>query len=44
MKKVCAWCLKDMGYIKGGKKGDITHGICKSCAKKFKEERIWEEK
>ena len=35
MKIVCAWCKKDMGIKKGGKKEEISHGICKECYEKF---------
>jgi len=35
MKRVCAWCGKTLGYRKGGKVGDITHGICKSCVRRL---------
>ena len=31
MFRVCAWCGKDMGYRKGGKQSDVTHGICDDC-------------
>ncbi len=34
MKRVCAWCKKVMGYRKGGKKGDVTHGMCRKCYNK----------
>ena len=37
MKRVCAWCGKVLGYKKGGKKGDVTHGMCGECFKKEKE-------
>jgi hypothetical protein len=33
MKKVCAWCRKDLGRIESqtGYENVITHGICKTC-------------
>ncbi|NOZ22435.1 MAG: hypothetical protein GXP25_15245 [Planctomycetes bacterium] len=37
MKRVCAWCKKDLGtkpaMVDDG--GAITHGICKSCVAKY---------
>ena len=36
MKRICAWCGKSLGYRNGGAKGDITHGICKTCLKEVK--------
>jgi len=37
MKRVCAWCTKEMGVVKGGGRPDteISHGICGSCADNF---------
>lgn len=38
MKKICAWCKKDLGTIDqgSGKRPDaITHGICPDCAREF---------
>ncbi|MFC2001847.1 hypothetical protein ACFLUZ_05010 [Chloroflexota bacterium] len=34
MRKVCAWCGKDMGEIEGHGKTGTTHGICEECKKK----------
>ncbi|MBA7524396.1 hypothetical protein ES705_16534 [subsurface metagenome] len=34
MKKVCAWCGKDMGEVEGKGQTGTTHGICKECKKK----------
>jgi hypothetical protein len=33
MKKQCAYCDKDMGYLPGqpGTESDTTHGICPEC-------------
>ncbi|MBA7647306.1 hypothetical protein ES703_55078 [subsurface metagenome] len=34
MRKICAWCGKDLGEIEGhGQKG-TTHGICDECKEK----------
>lgn len=37
MKRVCAWCKKDMGFIEDQMHDEhvITHGICDPCARKF---------
>ena len=37
MKRVCAWCMKEMGAVEGGNRPDteITHGICESCVDNF---------
>jgi len=34
MKRVCAWCGKELGESKGGPEGDVSHGICDDCLKK----------
>ena len=35
-KKVCAWCLANLGSVESDKSGgDITHGICSLCALKL---------
>lgn len=33
MKRVCAWCKKDLGEVPSGvaEERDITHGICNEC-------------
>ena len=31
----CAWCKKGIGYNKGFKPGETSHGICNKCATKF---------
>lgn len=31
MKRVCAWCGKDMGEIEPLDDDSITHGICDDC-------------
>ena len=40
MKKLCAWCMVDMGdinignmKIEGFNGREVSHGICRSCAK-----------
>ena len=36
MKRVCAWCNKEMGYKEGdGIPEQITHGICQTCKDKM---------
>jgi len=37
MKRVCAWCKKDMGTVSSEDSSEsiITHGICKACANKI---------
>ncbi len=37
MKRVCAWCNKDMGtlLVGGQSQNIITHGICEECANKI---------
>ena len=35
MKRVCAWCNKRITTAKGGKKDEISHGICEDCAEYF---------
>ena len=37
MKRVCAWCTKEMGAVEGSSHPDteISHGICGSCADNF---------
>ena len=34
MKRVCSWCLRDMGEIAPEQPG-ITHGICEDCKEKL---------
>ena len=34
IKRVCAWCKKDMGEIPGDEEG-VTHGMCEECFKKY---------
>lgn len=34
MVSVCAWCRREMGF-KEGPQGDITHGICPECYRRF---------
>lgn len=31
LKRVCGWCGKGMGFKKGGRKRETTHGICQLC-------------
>lgn len=38
MKKVCAWCNKDMGEIEPFNDISVTHGICKECLQAKKAE------
>ena len=38
MKRVCAWCGKDMGEKEPIEDSSITHGICEVCTKKFEED------
>ena len=34
MKKICAWCKKDLGEVPSGPDANpITHGICPDCAR-----------
>jgi hypothetical protein len=34
MKKICAWCNKDLGEVPSGPDANpITHGICPDCAR-----------
>jgi len=37
MKRVCAWCNKDMGVVEGGThpNTETTHGICRGCSDNF---------
>lgn len=37
MKRVCAWCAKEMGYVEGSSRPDteVSHGICESCVDNF---------
>ncbi len=41
IKRICAWCKKDMGTIEGDC-GDealnVTHGICDECAEKMRKD------
>ena len=37
MKRICAWCRKDMGKSKDDEEGE-THGICPECKKKLYKE------
>jgi len=34
MKRICAWCLRDMGEIAPEQPG-VTHGICDKCKTKI---------
>lgn len=38
MKRVCAWCTKEMGIVESSNRPDseISHGICASCVDNFK--------
>ena len=38
MKRICAWCLKDMGDIAPEQPG-VTHGICEECKAKIMAEK-----
>ena len=38
MKRVCAWCGKDMGEKEPLEDTSVTHTICEDCAKKLEEE------
>jgi len=35
MKRVCAWCGKDMGEREPLEDKSITHGMCEDCYKKM---------
>ena len=35
MKRLCAWCGKELGEKPGGEPDDVTHGICKKCMEKL---------
>jgi len=39
LKKICSWCQKELEGIEDSNTG-ITHGICQSCAKQLKYERL----
>jgi len=41
MKRVCAWCTKDMGQVESKGHGEeiITHGICEACANKISQNK-----
>ncbi len=39
MKRVCAWCGKDMGEEKPIENTEITHGICRECMAELESER-----
>jgi hypothetical protein len=41
LKRICAWCKKDMGSKPGG--DGITHGICDDCVKKIEDEDMYNE-
>lgn len=34
MKRVCAWCQKDMGEVPPLEDTGTTHGICEDCFRK----------
>jgi len=38
MKRICAWCRKEMGEVAPEQPG-ITHGICEECREKVLAER-----
>ena len=40
MRRICSWCRADLGTIRcrPEQAGEITHGICQPCLKKFKAE------
>ncbi len=37
MKRICAWCGRDMGLVDTAlyPESTVTHGICPSCARKY---------
>ena len=35
MRRVCAWCKKDMGEKPPLEDKSITHGICPECLRKY---------
>jgi len=39
MKRVCAWCGREMEPGQGGQNAPITHGICLSCMRRVLNER-----
>lgn len=36
MKKICAWCGKDMGDIPPYEDEGVTHTMCEECYKKWR--------
>ena len=38
--RVCSWCGKDMGTKDGQGVSGVSHGMCKSCQKKFEKGNI----
>lgn len=39
MKRICAWCLEDMGTKDEGDPDQITHSICPKCKDMIRKER-----
>jgi hypothetical protein len=41
MKRVCAWCTKEMGTVESSNRPDseISHGICANCVDNFKSQQ-----
>lgn len=37
-RRVCAWCGRDLGAAPGLPDGDVTHGMCTACKRRFDEE------
>jgi hypothetical protein len=45
MKVICAWCGKYLHTVKAISPGKISHGICKECDEKIREEsEVFEKK
>lgn len=38
MKRICAWCGKDMGKVESIDDEGSTHGICETCRQKMENE------
>ncbi len=39
IRRICAWCLKELGTVDGEGQTGVSHGICQSCCEEFLSER-----
>jgi hypothetical protein len=35
MRRICAWCTRDLDQPDGRVKLQVTHGVCEECRRKF---------